>query len=406
MPTSQAIAPKRATEQVKEAAAPRRRSIAHIGVDILASGAFLLVGLELFFSFAGVGQEEYLQYDQRFGVAPMPGKVITMRSEGYSKTKFNSLGMREREIAVAKPAGTVRVAIMGDSLTESIQVDGSKMFSTVLEQKLNSENLKAKYEVLNFGVSSYYLPQKYLRLNLLAFDFQPDLAILEMRTGEMLELMPKPLGNLVTARPFFLVDGNEKLVESRAYQYQWNQGKEAKRMRATAWLRKNSATWGVVGRSVQGVMAWRSQLGAKAPEPVDKNKTKVVNFTFAPIDPYLKRLTKALIAQAKADCAKHNCKLAIMYVTGLGTLKHDDEEKSLQAITAELGVPFLDLRKPIEAGYRVKTDEPLNWAHLAPRGHRLVADELNKFVHANFPSLSEGVAQQVSGVKEQKQNAL
>jgi hypothetical protein len=248
------------------------------------------------------------------------------------------------------------------------------------------------------------LPQKYLRLKHMALNFQPDVAIIEMRAGEVLELMPKPLGGLQTARPFFLVDGNEKLVENRTYQNQWNESKEAKRMRTTAWLRRNSSLWGVIGKGVQRVTTWRNQLAAGAPKKSKASESKVVQYGSLPIDPYLKRLAKALVLQAKSDCEKQNCKLAIMYMTALSSLRHDEEEKVLTQISEELGVPMLNLRRPIEIGYLAQTDDPLNWSHLAPRGHRIVADQLDTFVKANFPSLT--VSQKVSAAQEQKPNAL
>lgn len=416
MPTSQTSAPSRPVQESKPAVAPRRRSLLLTAVDCVVAGAVVLVGLEILFTFAGVGQEEFLQYDESTGVAPMPGREITFRSEGFSRSRFNSFGMRDKELTLAKPAGTIRVAMLGDSLTESVQVNREQSFPYLLEKKLETTDPERKFEVMNFGVGSFYLPQKYLRLKDLALKFKPDLAIIELRTGETLELMPKPLGNLVTARPCFFVDGEEKLVENRTFQNQWNGGKEAKRLRALHWLRRHSSLYGMVGTTVQRIETWKASLGKsttkKNPEPKkteSAGKRKVVNFAFSPIDPYLKRLTKALILQAKQDCEKQNCKLALMYVTALGTLKHDQEEIFLTECAKEVGVPMLNLHKPIEDNY-FSGSEPLNWSHFAPRGHRLLADELLAFVKQNFPALvgseKQVEIQKVSVQKEHSQNAL
>lgn len=388
----------------------RKRSLQLTAIDCVVSIVLVLVLLELLFTVAGVGQEEFLKYDPVMGCSPMPGRKVTYRSEGFSRSSFNSLGMRDREVSKAKDPGTVRVAMLGDSLTESLQVNREQSFPYLLEQRLNSGADKKKYEVLNFGVGSYYLPQKYLRLKHLALDFKPDLVILEMRVGETLELMPKPLSNLISARPFFLIDGNDKLIESHAYQLQWNQGKEASRMRATAWLREHSSLWGVAGIGMQRLMtkptAFSEMKVAKkeASQKIAAENDAPIDFKFVPIDPYLKRLTRALVLEAKQECAKQNCPMAIMYFTSMRGLKNPEEELFLEQTAREFDIPFLNMHKPIEKNVHT-AKEPLYLSHFAPRGHRLVADELLSFVKQNYPNLFSDSAK-ASDVKEQKKNAL
>lgn len=390
--------------------AARKRSLLLTAMDCVVSVVLVLLVLELLFTIAGVGQEEFLKYDPILGCSPMPGKKLTYRSEGFSRSSFNSHGMRDREVSKSKTPGTLRVAMLGDSLTEALQVNRDESFSYLFEQKLNSGAEKPKYEVLNFGVGSYYLPQKYLRLKHLALDFKPDLVIMEMRTGEMLELMPKPLSNLISARPFFLVDGNDKLIESHAYQLQWNGGKEASRMRATAWLREHSALWGVFGIGMQRLLTKPtafSEMKLQEQEAAQKKAAEnhaPIDFKFVAIDPYLKRLTKALILQAKEECRKQNCPMAIMYFTGMRGLQNPEEEAFLEKTAKELGIPFLNMHKPVEQNVHI-SKEPLYISHFAPRGHRMVADELMSFVKKTYPDLFSDAAK-VSNAEERTKNAL
>jgi len=395
--------------EIKPRPASRKRSLRLTAVDCVVSIVLVVIALEVLFTLAGVGQEEFLQFDDKLGCSPMPGKSLTFRTEGFSRSTFNSFGMREREVCLSKPPGVVRIAMLGDSMTEALHVDRKQTFTGLLENKLNAGSEKKNAEVLNFGVSSYYLPQKYLRLKHLALGFQPDLAIIEMRCGESIELMPKPLTNLVSARPFFLVDGNEKLVESHVYMNQFNEGKQAKRMRATAWLRRNSSLWGVIGNSIQRLMGAKEPAKSSADLAAAKSGGKKEStYKFVSIDPYLKRLTRALLMQAKEDCEKKNCRLAVMYLTGLHGLRFEEEEVFLEKVTAGLGIPFLNMQKPIEDNYYA-SKEPLAISHFAPRGHRLAADELSSFVRKNYPDLfptaTEGAAEMI-GAKEQKNSAL
>ena len=87
----------------------------------------------------------------------------------------NALGFRDREHAIEKPAGTVRVALLGDSFVEALQVPFEKTAGALLEKKLNqSANEPVRYEVLNFGVSSYAVGQYLLAWEEYAFRFSPD----------------------------------------------------------------------------------------------------------------------------------------------------------------------------------------------------------------------------------------
>jgi hypothetical protein len=62
----------------------------------------------------------------------------------------NALGFRDREHEPAKPAGVVRIALLGDSLVEALQVPLEQTAGALLEAQLNAEeNQPARYEVLN-----------------------------------------------------------------------------------------------------------------------------------------------------------------------------------------------------------------------------------------------------------------
>lgn len=363
----------------------QKRSLQQTAIDCVVSAVLVILALELIFTLAGVGQEEFLRVDPVLGCSPMPGKKLTFRSEGYSQSSFNSFGMRDREISKIKEPGIIRIAVLGDSMTEALQVNREQSFPSFFEENLNDGAQKKKYEVLNFGVSSYYFPQKYLRLKHLALDFKPNLAIIEMRTGETLELLPKPLSNLISARPFFLVDGSDKLIESHVFQNQWNKGREASRVRSTSWLREHSSLWGVAGIGMQRLMK-KPTVFAEVKKDANAQLKEPINFKFVPIDPYLKRLTRSLILQAKKDCAAHNCELALIYITSLRGVRNLEEEVFLKQAAKELGVPFLNLREPIERNVS-SAKEPLYLSHLAPRGHKLVADELVPFVTKNYPEM-------------------
>ena len=81
--------------------------------------------------------------------------------------KVNSLGFRDLERVTNKPPNVSRIAILGDSFVEALQVDFSKTAGQLLENKLNKDLFNKnsefqKFEVLNFGIGAYGIDQTLL----------------------------------------------------------------------------------------------------------------------------------------------------------------------------------------------------------------------------------------------------
>ena len=53
--------------------------------------------------------------------------------EGFSRVKTNSMGWNDYERNVVKPLNTIRIAIVGDSFIEALQVDKSKAVGQITE---------------------------------------------------------------------------------------------------------------------------------------------------------------------------------------------------------------------------------------------------------------------------------
>jgi D-alanyl-lipoteichoic acid acyltransferase DltB (MBOAT superfamily) len=70
-------------------------------------------------------------------------------------TTINSLGMRDQEYAIAKPAGTWRIALLGKSHVLGEGVPDDSTFEAILERELNASKAAGapRIEILNFAVS-------------------------------------------------------------------------------------------------------------------------------------------------------------------------------------------------------------------------------------------------------------
>jgi hypothetical protein len=116
--------------------------------------------------------------DPDTGYALRPGQAIINVREQRAKVTTNSVGMRDRERRIEKPAATFRVAVTGDSFTEALQVADDRTFTRRAERLLNTNDAGAQFEVLNFGMSGAGPVQQLVRARIAAATFTPDALVM------------------------------------------------------------------------------------------------------------------------------------------------------------------------------------------------------------------------------------
>lgn len=112
------------------------------------------------------------------GYEPVPGLAYDGKSLHFYDYRgaANSLGYRDYEHAVSKPAGRYRIIVIGDSIAAGHFIDRSEdMFSSVLETRLKIRGHDV--EVLNFAVSGYSTEQEVATLVERGLAFDPDLVV-------------------------------------------------------------------------------------------------------------------------------------------------------------------------------------------------------------------------------------
>ena len=127
----------------------------------------------------------FLQADTTMGHSHRPNAEGWYRDEGQAFIKINSHGFRDRERSLEKPAHTVRIAVLGDSYAEALQIDLNHTFWTVLEGALNRCKPFGpdRVEVLNFGVSGYSTAQELILLRSGVWAYSPDIVLLAFLSG-------------------------------------------------------------------------------------------------------------------------------------------------------------------------------------------------------------------------------
>ena len=94
---------------------------------------------------------------------------------------INSHGQRDREYTEAKPPGTFRIVILGDSTTFGWGVQSEETVAKILEQRLNDHSAAGvtKVEVINAGVGNYNTVMEVAHYLTYERAFHPDLVILQ-----------------------------------------------------------------------------------------------------------------------------------------------------------------------------------------------------------------------------------
>lgn len=161
----------------------------------------------------------YTLEDPYRGWAFRPGASGWWPGEGErSYIQTNSDGLRDREHTIAKPKNTLRIAVLGDSFTEALQVSVEKTFWSKLERKLGRcEALQGRQvEVINFGVQGYGTAQALMTLRHHVWKYSPDIVMLAFFPTNDIVNNSKKL-EFYKRQPFFVYNGKDELVEDMSF---------------------------------------------------------------------------------------------------------------------------------------------------------------------------------------------
>ena len=93
--------------------------------------------------------------------------------------KINSQGFRDYEYSINKPANTLRIAVVGDSITYGAGVNLEDSYVKQLERLLNNRCSK-KIEALNFGAAGASTINELELIQKKVLFYEPDILMLQM----------------------------------------------------------------------------------------------------------------------------------------------------------------------------------------------------------------------------------
>ncbi len=183
---------------------PIRRWRSNISLILVALLVGMLLG-EIGLRAIGVSYPIFSQIDGELGASLRPGASGWYMREGQSYVQINSRGLRDREHVLSKPPHTLRIAVLGDSYAEAIQIPMEDAFWSVVEREIKGCPISAgrEPEVINFGVSGYGTAQELLMFRQRVLLYSPDIVVLAFVTGNDIRNNSQVLER-ESRRPFFL----------------------------------------------------------------------------------------------------------------------------------------------------------------------------------------------------------
>jgi hypothetical protein len=344
---------------------------AKLALAAAATALALLVG-EAALRIAGISYPNFYRPDLVRGWSLRPGAEGWWRKEGPAYVRINSAGLRDVEHAVAKPPGRLRIAVLGDSCAEALQVPVGQTFWKLLERRLASCPAAGGrgVEALDFGVAGYGTAQELLTLRQQVWRFQPDVVLLAFYPGNDVRNNARPLEQ-DPLRPYFTLgqDGKLELDDSfrAAAGYRLRQGL-AGRLAYAAYDHLRLLQLAKQGKGA--VDGWIGAAKARTKEEGEAlQELGLDNAVYSPPRDQDWRaawsVTEAMIAAMRDDAAAHRVPFGVVVLT-TGIQVHPDPAvravfmrklgvtdlfypgRRLAAVGQAAGIPVLDLGPPLQ----------------------------------------------------------
>lgn len=368
-------------------------------------GALILMGLSAVIAVAAaeVGvrwlvpvPDQFFEGDSVVGVRHIAGKTGRWASPEFDvRVRINRHGFRDRERTEAKATGTRRIVVLGDSMTEALQVPLETSFPAVLEARLGGG--RAPVEVLNLGVSSTGTGQQYLLFRERGRRYAPDVVVLMFFTGNDFRNNSRALDG-DPALPYPLVGADGRLARDADGAPRFSAARPGRPLRQ--FMREHLASyrffaphWRAVG-PLAARLPGLSTRDANAQVSADEDASNGL-YRHAPSPAWREAIdvTLELLADLEREVRRAGAALVVSVIpgpwevseswrrsrppmTGPGWDVAHPERVLLETLRAR-GVPALSLREPLqretEGGAEVFFAQD---GHLNARGHDVVGRAL------------------------------
>ena len=299
-------------------------------------------------------------------------------AEFDTRIAINAQGVRDDAPIGPKPANERRIVVLGDSLVLSVQVDAHETFCRLLEQELNSGGGPIHYRVINAGVQGYGPVEELLFYREVASAFQPDLVIATIFVGNdaedayglrgRLQGTPRPATDAVTES----LSARLRRVVRRSLVLQ------VLRLRVVS-VTDRLSNW--LSPPEPPLQSYAAKPAARVAEGLRVSADCVRQIAADAAAAGARTMVMLMPARFQVDDADYGRLKDIVSGSG-GSLVRDAATVRFAEALRPLGLPEFDALPPLRAALPGPDVFFQQTVHLTPRGHRVVADALARFIRA------------------------
>ena len=303
---------------------------------IIGGAAFGLVVCELALRAVGFSSPVFFRSDVDTGYSLREGTEGWWRSEGEAYITINSAGLRDREHSKSKLPSTFRIAVLGDSYAEAMQVPMEAAFWRVLEPNLQACPAfhARQIEVINFGVGGYGTAQEILTLRHRAWAYSPDLVLLAFLSGNDVRNNVRSLEG-DPMRPYFVYKDDALVLDTSFRQLPGFRFRQSIMRNGGYWLLDHLRTLQLLREPRRFIK------GGENSQPQSEVGLDVTVYV-EPVDPVWKeawRVTEGLIVQMRNEVREKGADFIVVTLTNGDQVGPDPRERRTYA--QRLGVPDL-----------------------------------------------------------------
>jgi len=326
---------------------------------------------------------------------------VHVGEEGKSEGRFNSAGWRDAEHSLAKPPGTTRILVLGDSYVAAFQVPLDSTFHRRLERDLARRAEPGhRFDVVALGQDGNSTAGEYLTWRDYGRAYHPDVvAVVFVQNDPADNWRPYAAD---TQRPFFVADGDSLRLD-----LSFHDAPAFQRAARPNWVRDHSALW-LAARTA--LFRLHARKGARVIEgkvqdgyyPDWNFDRRVLPDTLTPF-----RITEKIYAKFARDVQASGAKFVVFH-TGFGQqedgaslaqLEKDpnfDWNKSARwmiGVGERHGFPVVPLSPAFRAASRANGGKPLWFGHTGvyghwnSAGHAVTADAMARWFARTLPGL-------------------
>jgi lysophospholipase L1-like esterase len=297
---------------------------------------------------------------ERHGTAAQPYYTFKPNEDyqwGGIPVHINSAGFRTEAFATPKPADTVRVLNLGDSVAFGWQVRQEETYGKQLEQLLNARGDGKHYEVINAGTPGWGTEDERNFLLQQGLTYEPDVVLLDIT------LVNDIYGGVAEAG-------------------------RAEEPGPTTWLREHSYIWPML--TTQGRLLFSKQKGPEAIPVLNPPRDPAAYFPLSETDPHWDSWWRS-VATMQAALQPRGIKLVLVPFPTAFQFARDNPHPAVpqrvlrqRAVAAniELVDPLPLYQQACRSAGPDACEGFVNllsvdvWMHPSPLGHRLAAEAL------------------------------